>query len=234
MSSLSGWNERAEQAAYNAYDEISDRAYNLVMGGVVLYGLGLNFLMCLFLGDVISAINPIAFLIAYFVCCIAGITISRKSDNPLVSFLGYNLVVLPIGLVVSSCVEGYGGVSSAIVGEAFYYTMLITAIMVLAGCLFPTFFDRIGGVLFACLLGIVLCSLLSFFFPIGGNGLSLFAAAIFALYIGYDYHRAQQFPRTVDNAVDCALDIYLDIINLFLRILEILGRSSGSGKRGRN
>ena len=52
------------------------------------------------------------------------------------------------------------------------------------------------------------------------------SAGIFSLYIGYDYQRAQFYPPTVDNAVDCALDIYLDIINLFLDILRILARSS--------
>jgi FtsH-binding integral membrane protein len=37
-------------------------------------------------------------------------------------------------------------------------------------------------------------------------------------------YRAQRYPKTADNAVDCAVDIYLDIINLFLRLLRILGR----------
>ena len=53
---------------------------------------------------------------------------------------------------------------------------------------------------------------------------SWIAAGVFSLYIGYDVYRSQQFPKTVDNAVDCALDIYMDIANLFLRILQILGK----------
>ena len=32
------------------------------------------------------------------------------------------------------------------------------------------------------------------------------------------------YPKTVDNAVDCALDIYLDIINIFIRLLALLSR----------
>ena len=52
---------------------------------------------------------------------------------------------------------------------------------------------------------------------------SWFAAIIFSLYIGYDFLKANELRYTVDNAVDSAVDIYLDIINLFLRILEILG-----------
>ncbi|MCR5192464.1 MAG: Bax inhibitor-1 family protein, partial [Bacteroidales bacterium] len=47
---------------------------------------------------------------------------------------------------------------------------------------------------------------------------------LFSGYIGYDVAKSQAYPKTLDNAVDSALDIYLDIINLFIRLLSILGR----------
>jgi len=53
---------------------------------------------------------------------------------------------------------------------------------------------------------------------------SWISAIIFSLYIAYDVYRSQQFPPTIDNAIDSAIDIYLDIINLFLDILEIIGK----------
>jgi FtsH-binding integral membrane protein len=49
-------------------------------------------------------------------------------------------------------------------------------------------------------------------------------ALIFCGYIGLDWHRAQQFPKTLNNAVDSAADIYLDVVNLFVRILSITGK----------
>ena len=51
------------------------------------------------------------------------------------------------------------------------------------------------------------------------------AAGLFSLYIGYDIYRSQNYPKTLDNAVDSALDIYMDIANLFVRVLQILGNS---------
>ena len=39
-----------------------------------------------------------------------------------------------------------------------------------------------------------------------------------------DVNKAMQRPRTLDNAVDSAVGIYLDILNLFLRILELMGK----------
>lgn len=45
-------------------------------------------------------------------------------------------------------------------------------------------------------------------------------ALIFCGYIGFNWVRANEMPRTLDNAIDCAAELYLDIINLFVRILQ--------------
>ena len=58
--------------------------------------------------------------------------------------------------------------------------------------------------------------------------IAYFGAALFSLYIGYDIWRSQQLPRTVGNAVLSACEIYVDIINLFLRLLEILGHNKNN------
>ena len=61
-----------------------------------------------------------------------------------------------------------------------------------------------------------------------GRGFMLFewlGTAIFALYIGYDWARANTCVPTVKNAICLSTSLYLDIINLFLRILEIMGRN---------
>ena len=44
-------------------------------------------------------------------------------------------------------------------------------------------------------------------------------ALLFCGYIGYDWAKAQEKRKTLDNAVDSAVDLYLDIINLFVRLL---------------
>ena len=52
--------------------------------------------------------------------------------------------------------------------------------------------------------------------------LSWIGVGLFSMYIGYDWHRAQQGTKTVYHAIDCAVDLYLDITNLFLDLLELL------------
>ena len=48
---------------------------------------------------------------------------------------------------------------------------------------------------------------------------------IMCMYIGYDWVRANSVQRTTVNAIAAASALYLDIINILLRVLRILSRS---------
>ena len=216
-------------AVVNPNSVISLRAYNLILTGTVLYGLLINALLCRqsVVDFVFSRVNPIAFVVVYIVCVIAGIVIAHKSEKPLVSFLGYNLIVVPVGLCVAAAVIT-GGYSPSVVWHAIITTAGVTVIMVAAGLLFPQFFEKIGSILFFGLIGVLFGFLVSFFLPGVNMAFTILSAGLFSLYIGYDIYRSQQFPHTVDNAIDCAVDLYLDIINLFLNLLRIFGKANDS------
>ena len=207
--------------------QLSVRTYNLVIGLITLYGILANVLICYIIKDKLNDMNPILFIVGYFVLGISGILISSFSKNAGISFLGYNLVILPVGAVVSMVVSTY--VKSDSIGQvyqAIVYTAIITFVMIVLSIIFPNFFSRIGGFLFMCLIGLIVAEITALFlFPGTQNIFSWLGAILFALYIGHDHWKAQQFPKTLDNAVDSALDLYLDIINLFLRVLS---RSSSS------
>lgn len=203
---------------------ISDRAYNGTIVIVLLWGLLVNYLLCRFVGTAIFTINPIVLLVGYLVLAIGGIIISAKSHNPLISFLGYNMVVIPFGLVIALMVKYYGGINSAVVTNAFLYTMLITIAMMACVMIAPNFFAKIGGALSMVLIGMVVCEIVLLIFGVKQVWIDWVVAALFTLYIGYDIYRSQQYPKTLDNAVDSALDIYMDIANLFIRILSILSK----------
>lgn len=213
------------EADYSDAEIISDTAYNGILIGVVLWGLIVNIVLCAVAGDFVNRINPVAFLVVYFICAIVGILLSSRSQNPVVSFLGYNLIVVPFGLAIASVVQSYGGLDSIVVRDAFIYTALITAGMLCAVVAFPELFKKLGGALAGCLIGLVLCEIVLLIFRVPQVMTDWIAAGLFSLYIGFDIYRSQQFEKTVDNAVDCALDIYLDIANLFVRLLRIMARS---------
>ena len=203
---------------------ISDRAYNITIVAVLLWGLLINYLLCRLVGTAIFTINPIVLLVGYLVLAISGILISAKSHNPLISFLGYNLVVIPFGLIITLMVENYGGLDSEVVTQAFLYTLLISTAMMACVMIAPGFFSKIGGALSMVLIGMVICEIVLLILGVKQVWIDWVVAAMFTLYIGYDIYRSQQYPKTLDNAVDSALDIYMDIANLFIRILSIMGK----------
>lgn len=216
---------KAEMQVFHSGDVIvSDRIYNLTLGATVLWGVAMNVVLCAFCGDFVASVNPFIFLIAYFALAFGGQVISYKSKSPVVSFIGYNMVVVPVGLVVASVVSYYGGIGAEEVGLAFLFTAIITGCMISLSIIYPNFFSRIGGLLFAGLIGLVLSGIVMTFLGIDSYIYSWIGAVIFSLYIGYYYYVAQRYIKTVDNAVDSAISIYLDITNLFLHLLRILGR----------
>ena len=91
-------------------DQISARTYNAVMCGTLLWGFLVNVLMVAFLAEPIMTwaigLNPWVLFIGYVVLAFVGIIISAKSTNPLVSFLGFNLLVVPMGVMLCILVPG--------------------------------------------------------------------------------------------------------------------------------
>lgn len=201
-------------------DFITTNTYNLIIGLVVLYGFVVNAIMVATCSKFFAQMNPIVFLIAYFVLCFLGVFITNSS-NPIASFIGYNFVVVPIGAVVSICVPQY---SSDLVLSAIIVTGIVVAVMLILATAFPKVFEKMGSALLVALLISTVAELVSMLFGYGGDVFNWIFVVIFSLYIGYDWHKAQVYPKTLDNAVDSALDIYLDIINLFIRLLRIMGR----------
>lgn len=212
-----------------AYNEISARKYNLVLGLCLLWGFVANAAICYFAGPSIVkfiAANPSAYLwiiIGYAVLAIVGIVISSKSDSPGVSFLGYNMIVLPLGVMLSVVLAAY---SQTVVFYAFTGTAIITGLMIVMAEIFPTFFLSIGrGLIFALLITLIVEIIARFLFHLPLGIIDMVVVLIFCGYIGFDWARAQRIPYSVGNAIDAACSLYLDIINIFLRLLAIFGRS---------
>ena len=127
--------------------------------------------------------------------------------------------------MLSTVIEAYGGIDSKIVSDAFLYTLLIAVGISCAALAFPKLFEKLGGMLGGVLIGLIVCELVLLILGKDQQITCWIAAGLFSIYLGYDVYRSQQFPKTLDNALDSALDIYLDAANLFIRILSVLARS---------
>ena len=201
---------------------ISPRAYNLVIGGCLLYGFVINAFMISTLTDFFMGMNTWVLLIGYIVCVIVGATLTR-SESALISFIGYNFIVVPLGALLSVLLPYY---AADTVFDAVVITGIITLLMMVAGSIYPNMFLKMGRTLFFLLIAIVLVELVAVF--VFHRDFAIFDYAvvvIFSGYIGYDWAKANVYPKTVNNAVDSATDLYMDIINIFVRILSILSRN---------
>lgn len=207
--------------------ELSRRAYNAAIGAVLAIGLIINAAMAQYLpasAFEIMVTYPWAVIIGFLVVAIGSVIVIYKSDNPTVSFIGFIVLSAAFGYLVASAVQSY---TQTTVTRAFMLTAAISLAMVVAATIAPGIFARMGSALFAALVITLIAEIATVFIthsdPIAFDFIFVI---IFSLYIGYDWQKAQSYPPTLDNAVDSAADIYVDIVNLFIRLLAIFGRDN--------
>jgi len=139
-----------------------------------------------------------------------------------------NLVYLGLWTLCISTTVGM--ICTQYSGLIVFQALLITAVVTLALTVY-TFvgvkkgqdYGYMGPMLFAGLSCLVLWGFLQMFFP-ASEGTRLYAligAAIFSMYIVYDTNELIK-RYSVDEYVWATVGLYLDIINLFIKMLEIL------------
>ena len=85
-------------------------------------------------------------------------------------------------------------------------------------------FTRIGGFLFAGLIVVLLAGIAALFVPAMQAAVSAAAALLFCGFILFDTSRLIRGEE--DNYVMAACSMYLNVLNLFLSILQLLGMSA--------
>ena len=112
----------------------------------------------------------------------------------------------------------------------FGITALTFAIMALVGTFTNIDLTKLGTILFMGLLGIIIASIINIF--IGSQtldlGIIIIGIVIFTLYIAYDVQKVKYIAQTLEEdkaAIICAFELYLDFINLFIKLLRLFGKS---------
>lgn len=208
--------------------EISTESYNMIIGGTLAYGFLINAIMVATCTDAIFNLfsEPLMFYFLYFVMVLVGTLMVNGSNNPVVSFIGYNLIVVPLGMILTVLLNLYVAAGyTTIISTAFAITAIVTIGMMIISSIFPAFFMSIGKTLCLSLLLTIVVELIMFFLGASLAITDYIVVLIFCGYIGYDWARANACAKTVDNAIDSAADLYVDIINIFVRLLSILARS---------
>lgn len=119
--------------------------------------------------------------------------------------------------------------------SSIMFVFLITAVLFLVFALIGYFtktdLTKLGSILFMGLLGIIFASLLNLIFKSESFDLVLIILGIiiFIGYIAYDINKVKRLEGMVDEdklAIIGALDLYLDFLNLFIRLIQIFGKSN--------
>ncbi len=204
----------------NGFNSISEKTFFGSIAAFVIYGLLSTYFATFFAPAHLTTamLIGVGLVIPIIGCFVA------MNDNLPISFLGYNMITIPFGIVLGPVLNAY---APGVVANATLLTAGITVLMGFAGITYPSLFKSLGGVLFYSLLSLVIVRILGLFIPALNCGLiDYIAAGIFSLYIGYDMYRASVASRSVQSALHISVSLYLDIINLFTTLLSILGNDN--------
>lgn len=112
----------------------------------------------------------------------------------------------------------------------FGITSAAFAIMALIGTYTNIDLTKLGTILFMGLIGIILASLVNLI--IGSQvfdlGTTIIGIIIFTLYIAYDVQKIKYISQSLEEdkaAILCAFELYLDFINLFIKLIRLFGKS---------
>ena len=202
----------------------------MFLGLAITFGIGygLNVLFTQNINLAQMFISGPSFWIIIILEVIVAIALSAglKKFNSTLAKILFIVYCILTGITFST-IFMYFKLSSIIV--IFLATSLIFGIFAVIGSKLNISLNKFGTFLFMALLGIIIVEIINIF--IGSTGLEMFLSAlaiiIFTLYIGYDIKKIQALSETDINedniAIYGAFQLYLDFINIFIRLLELFG-----------
>lgn len=199
-----------------SFKELTHSKFYTLIGGLLLFQLFATYVT-------ITTFAPTKLnlweLIALCVGSLVVVYFAGKTQDPLMKFTWSTLLAVIFGLIITPALAQY---TTYVIEKALLLTLGITAVMCVVGIIFKNFFNSIGNILFYSLISLIFIRILQMFIPaLDLSIIDYIAAGIFSLYIGYDISQASRVSKTITNALDVTLNLYLDIINLFINLLSI-------------
>jgi len=209
-------------------DEISASIFNAIMGLTTIVGLFVfGYVAELMLGAKITWWTGLALIAGAFV----GVYLS-VGPNIGIKFVGLGLMAGCLGAISGPYIGQY---EMGSVSNIAFVTAAITIALGAAGTFYPKSLENWGSALFVALIGLIVVQFFGGFLSVVGintGGLHTLldwaGVLIFSLYIIYDFNRAQFVPKTVEQGVSVGIAVFLDVVNLFLRLLSIFGIKTGA------
>ena len=213
-------NDYGKSAFFNKVLSIFGLA--ILSTGLGVYA-GFHYLLLLFVH------NP-AYMFGVFITELILIFSSRAwSKTVLLNYFLFALFTFISGitlvpLLASFAIEFHG---YDIIYRSLFATTATFLAMGIIGYTSQKSFAGLGGFLFLCLIGMLITGLIGIFLPWSNTGemiYSGFGVLVFSGYVLFDFNRLKNYPE--DEYIMAAIQIYLDIFNLFTSILRLTGAIS--------
>ena len=187
--------------------------------GIMIAGNGYLLAMC-----ITTPLHWIFAIAEFVIVCVLSAKVRTLSDmTAKILFVIYAILNgVTFGLLFA--VYGLGTV-----GYAFLITAITFAVMSAYGYFTKTDLSSFGNLFMMALVGIIIATIVNFF--IGSTRfyyiLSYITIAVFIGLIGYDTQKIKYYVSNgVRNAAILgALELYLDFINIFIRVVRIVAKS---------
>lgn len=169
--------------------------------------------------------NSLAALIVTFVFGIITMIVSLiyRSKISLLFFTASMSVMVSI-----PCAVYYEKGHGFLVLAAFVITLSLFVVLSVVGWIFGKHFRGIGQYLGGCLWILIIWGIINLIFGWNVNFVySMLSALVFSLYVIYDTDKIISRHIMDGDYIVACIELYLDIINLFLDVLEILANTCG-------
>lgn len=201
------------------------RTFNLIIGGLLVFGFGvlaLSSWLALQPGmQAIIAQNGMVISVATLVLSIAGmvlIGVGSSKKSVALMLTGYMVFTVSFGATSSIWLPRYG---IDTITNALVTTAGISLVFTALGAIFPDVFKKLMPVAMVTLLVVLVASVVMMFFGGSPTWIDFVTVAVFSIFIGYDTHQAAVIEPNMFNAIMAATNIFLDIVNIFLALLDI-------------
>ncbi len=149
-----------------------------------------------------------------------------KKMKPMTAKICYIIYSIVTGITFSTIFISFKLNSIMLV---FGVTSLLFALLAGYGFITKRDITKIGNILFIALIGSLVVSIINIFMhsPQVEMGLSILCILIFMGYVAYDMNNIKYLVNSLDEdkaAVYGAFQLYLDFINIFIRLLQLFGK----------
>jgi FtsH-binding integral membrane protein len=177
-----------------------------------------------------STMQLIVFLLVGLVVAIVGLVVTYLCEHPLLVLLGAAITVVAMGAILSVSLNAY---PVANLFKILLVSLVFVGVLGLIGALIPVDLSGWGSWLMGATVLLIVLPVVGFaLVPTGVFGIVGIQGAltvvdwigivVFCGWLLYDWNQAVHGEYTLIAAVQAAVQIFIDWVNIFVRLLEVV------------